>query len=74
NCTRDTDIIDQLLNGTGYNKFRIPQDEGMTVYVEIWIQAITSIDELTNDFEMDIYITEKWLDPALNFERLSPCK
>lgn len=46
----------------------------MTVYVEIWIQAITSIDELTNDFEMDIYITEKWLDPALNFENLSPCK
>nr|AHM25234.1 acetylcholine-gated chloride channel ACC-2 [Haemonchus contortus] len=74
NCTRDTDVIDRLLNGTGYNKFRIPQDEGMTVYVEIWIQAITSIDELTNDFEMDIYITEKWLDPALNFERLSPCK
>ncbi|WKY08246.1 hypothetical protein Q1695_007616 [Nippostrongylus brasiliensis] len=64
NCTRDTDIIDQLLN----------EDEGMTVFVEIWIQAITSIDELTNDFEMDIYITEKWLDPALNFERLSPCK
>ncbi|KAK6045957.1 Neurotransmitter-gated ion-channel ligand binding domain protein [Cooperia oncophora] len=46
----------------------------MTVFVEIWIQAITSIDELTNDFEMDIYITEKWLDPALNFQRMSPCK
>ena len=46
----------------------------MTVFVEIWIQAITSIDELTNDFEMDIYITEKWLDPALNFANLSPCK
>ncbi|CAI4231287.1 unnamed protein product [Auanema sp. JU1783] len=74
NCTRDTDVIDKLLNGTGYNKFRIPEDEGMTVFVEIWIQAITSIDELTNDFEMDIYITEKWLDPALNFEKLSPCK
>uniref|UniRef100_A0A0K0DRF6 Neurotransmitter-gated ion-channel ligand binding domain protein n=1 Tax=Angiostrongylus cantonensis TaxID=6313 RepID=A0A0K0DRF6_ANGCA len=63
-----------LLNGTGYNKFRIPEDDGMTIYVEIWIQAITSINELTNDFEMDIYITEKWLDPALNFENLSPCK
>uniref|UniRef100_A0A1I7XJ00 Ligand-gated ion channel 50 n=1 Tax=Heterorhabditis bacteriophora TaxID=37862 RepID=A0A1I7XJ00_HETBA len=50
------------------------EDEGMTIFVEIWIQAITSIDELTNDFEMDIYITEKWLDPALNFENLSPCK
>ncbi|CAB3406059.1 unnamed protein product [Caenorhabditis bovis] len=74
NCTRDTDIIDRLLNGTGYNKFRIPQEEGMTVVVEIWIQAITSIDELTNDFEMDIYITETWLDPALNFQQMSPCK
>ncbi|PIC32880.1 hypothetical protein B9Z55_013059 [Caenorhabditis nigoni] len=74
NCTRDTDIIDRLLNGTGYNKFRIPQEEGMTVVVEIWIQAITSIDELTNDFDMDIYITETWLDPALNFQHMSPCK
>ncbi|CAJ0601705.1 unnamed protein product [Cylicocyclus nassatus] len=74
NCTRDTDIIDQLLNGTGYNKFRIPRMTGMTVTVEIWIQAINSIDEMTNDFDMDIYITERWLDPALNFEKLSPCK
>ncbi|VDN36980.1 unnamed protein product [Cylicostephanus goldi] len=91
NCTRDTDIIDKLLNGTGYKKFRIPrkfcgmqvvtphnsgfvEDEGMSVSVEIWIQAINSIDELTNDFDMDIYITERWLDPALNFENLSPCK
>ncbi|CAA94228.1 Acetylcholine-gated chloride channel subunit acc-2 [Caenorhabditis elegans] len=74
NCTRDTDIIDRLLNGTGYNKFRIPQEEGMTVVVEIWIQAITSIDELTNDFDMDIYITETWLDPALNFQTMTPCK
>lgn len=24
NCTTDTAIIDKLLNGTGYNKFRIP--------------------------------------------------
>ncbi|KAJ1349269.1 hypothetical protein KIN20_004753 [Parelaphostrongylus tenuis] len=24
NCSRDTAIIDKLLNGTGYNKFRIP--------------------------------------------------
>ena len=23
---------------------------------------------------MDIYINEMWLDPALNFEKLNPCK
>ncbi|PAV65668.1 hypothetical protein WR25_12756 [Diploscapter pachys] len=74
NCTRDTDIMDRLLNDTGYNKYRIPNDDGMQVTVEIWIQAITSIDELTNDFEMDIYITENWLDPALDFSHMNPCK
>uniref|UniRef100_A0A914DJH3 Uncharacterized protein n=1 Tax=Acrobeloides nanus TaxID=290746 RepID=A0A914DJH3_9BILA len=74
NCTPDTAIIDKLLNGTGYNKYRIPQEKGVDVAVELWLQAITSIDELTNDFEMDIYINEMWLDPALNFEQFSPCK
>ncbi|CAJ0566257.1 unnamed protein product, partial [Mesorhabditis spiculigera] len=74
NCSRDTDIIDKLVNETGYNKFRIPKDDGMTVSVEIWIQAISSIDEMTNDFEMDIYITETWHDPSLRFEHLNPCK
>ncbi|GMS79603.1 hypothetical protein PENTCL1PPCAC_1778, partial [Pristionchus entomophagus] len=74
NCSRDIQIIDKLLNGTGYNKFRIPTDEGVSVTVEFWIQAITTIDEITNDFEMDIYINEMWLDPALAFEHLNPCK
>uniref|UniRef100_A0A915CWT1 Neurotransmitter-gated ion-channel ligand-binding domain-containing protein n=1 Tax=Ditylenchus dipsaci TaxID=166011 RepID=A0A915CWT1_9BILA len=71
NCSTDTAIIDKLLNGTGYNKYRIP---GVDVAVEFWLQAITSISEITNDFEMDIYINEMWLDPSLNFEHLSPCK
>jgi hypothetical protein len=74
NCTSDTAIIDKLLNGTGYNRFRIPQETGVDVAVEFWLQAITSISEITNDFEMDIYINEMWMDPALNFEHLSPCK
>ncbi|KAE9417386.1 hypothetical protein Angca_009111, partial [Angiostrongylus cantonensis] len=74
NCTRDTAIIDKLLNGTGYNKFRIPRDDGVKVSVEFWIQAITSINEITNDFEMDIYINEMWMDSSLHFENLNPCK
>ncbi|TKR87911.1 hypothetical protein L596_012238 [Steinernema carpocapsae] len=74
NCTTDTAIIDKLLNGTGYNKYRIPEETGVDVAVEFWLQAITSINEITNDFEMDIYINENWVDPSLNFEHLSPCK
>uniref|UniRef100_A0A1I7T660 Neur_chan_LBD domain-containing protein n=1 Tax=Caenorhabditis tropicalis TaxID=1561998 RepID=A0A1I7T660_9PELO len=52
NCTRQPAIIDKLLNGTGYNKFRIPNDDGVHVQVEFWVQAITSINEITNDFEV----------------------
>ncbi|CAD5224678.1 unnamed protein product [Bursaphelenchus okinawaensis] len=74
NCTSDIMIIDKLLNGTGYNKFKVPKQTGVDVAVEFWLQAITSIDEITNDFELDMYINEVWVDPALNFEHLSPCK
>ncbi|KAI6239199.1 hypothetical protein M3Y99_00593800 [Aphelenchoides fujianensis] len=89
NCTSDTQIIDKLLNGTGYNKFKIPQSNGIEVAVEFWVQAITSIDEITNDFEvaieqinisncvrlqLDLYINEVWWDSALSFDHLSPCK
>ncbi|CAK5012641.1 unnamed protein product [Meloidogyne enterolobii] len=62
NCTTQVQIIDKLLNGTGYNKYRIPAENGVDVGIEFWIQAITEINEITNDFEMDIYINE------VNFE------
>ncbi|KIH52058.1 hypothetical protein ANCDUO_17846 [Ancylostoma duodenale] len=52
----------------------VTNDDGVRVSVEFWIQAITSINEITNDFEMDIYINEMWLDPALNFANMNPCK
>ncbi|KAF7633421.1 Neur_chan_LBD domain-containing protein [Meloidogyne graminicola] len=58
NCTTQVQIIDKLLNGTGYNKYRIPLKNGVDVGIEFWIQAITEINEITNDFEMDIYINE----------------
>ncbi|KAF7636121.1 hypothetical protein Mgra_00004381 [Meloidogyne graminicola] len=64
NCTTQVQIIDKLLNA----------ENGVDVGIEFWIQAITEINEITNDFEMDIYINEMWLDPALNFEHMSPCK
>ncbi|KAE9421546.1 hypothetical protein Angca_000083, partial [Angiostrongylus cantonensis] len=42
--------------------------------VDIGVQATTSIDGFTNDFKVDIYITEEWMTPALNFENLLPFK
>lgn len=44
------------------------------VWVQFWIQEISSISEATNDFEMDIYINEMWPDSSLRYEHMSPCK
>uniref|UniRef100_A0A914RC61 Uncharacterized protein n=1 Tax=Parascaris equorum TaxID=6256 RepID=A0A914RC61_PAREQ len=35
---------------------------------------ITTISDITSDFQLDIYISEMWLDPALDFSWMEPCK
>ncbi|KIH63869.1 hypothetical protein ANCDUO_05826 [Ancylostoma duodenale] len=44
------------------------------VKVEVWVQEITTISDITSDFQLDIYISEMWLDPALDYSALNPCK
>lgn len=46
----------------------------MQVQVEVWVQEITTISDITSDFQLDIYISEMWLDPALAYSDLEPCK
>ena len=53
-CISDTDLLSSLLNN-GYSKHRVPDDNGVEVTVEFWIQEISSISELTSDFEVSIH-------------------
>ena len=39
--------------------------------VEIWIQEISVTSN--SKFSMDFYLSEMWLDPALQYEHLNPC-
>uniref|UniRef100_A0A1I7YN10 Neur_chan_LBD domain-containing protein n=1 Tax=Steinernema glaseri TaxID=37863 RepID=A0A1I7YN10_9BILA len=74
-CSNDTDIIDYLLYGTAlnYNRHQLPSNP-VQVRIELWIQEVTSVSELTQDFEIDLYVNEFWEDPALAYEVLRPCK
>lgn len=45
NCSRDIQIIDKLLNGTGYNKFRIPSTFMYTQWDRITLDQISEISE-----------------------------
>ncbi len=74
-CADDSALIEVLIRNPEYNKHKIPDEKnGVTVTVEFWVQEISVISEATNDFEMDIYINELWLDPALRYDYLHPCK
>ncbi|VDN08069.1 unnamed protein product, partial [Thelazia callipaeda] len=59
-CANDAVIITEILRG--YDKFKIP---GGSVQVSV---------EITSEFELDIYVTEKWIDPSLAYDHLNPCK
>uniref|UniRef100_F1L494 Ligand-gated ion channel 50 n=1 Tax=Ascaris suum TaxID=6253 RepID=F1L494_ASCSU len=75
NCTSDASVLAKLIDGSAYNKHRIPGAKGgVPINVEFWIQDISSISERTNDFVMDLYVNEIWHDSKLAFGHLSPCK
>ncbi|VDM97971.1 unnamed protein product [Thelazia callipaeda] len=73
-CSNDTDVIDHLLSEASvrYNRHKLPS-RPVLVRIEMWIQEVTSVSELTQDFEIDLYVNEFWEDPALNYEVLYPC-
>lgn len=58
-CSNDTDIIDHILYDTTvhYNRHKIPADP-VIVRIELWIQEVTSVSEMTQDFEIGIYDLE----------------
>ncbi|KAI1705079.1 neurotransmitter-gated ion-channel ligand binding domain-containing protein [Ditylenchus destructor] len=71
-CSDDAVILEHIL--TGYDINKIPGDGAVKVAVEIWVQEVSKIIELTSEFELDIYVTEMWTDPTLAFAHLNPCK
>ncbi|KAK6100442.1 Neurotransmitter-gated ion-channel ligand binding domain family protein [Brugia pahangi] len=71
-CANDAMIITELLKN--YDKHKIPGGSNVQVSVEIWVQEISKIIEITSEFELDIYVTEKWIDPSLAYIHMNPCK
>ncbi|VDO64364.1 unnamed protein product [Haemonchus placei] len=71
-CTSDKTIIERLLDN--YKSFKTPSETGVIVWIEVWVQEVNSVNEITSDFDMDIYVTELWMDHALRYDHMSPCK
>ncbi len=74
NCTNDSVIVSTLLNSSSYNKNRLPGGGSVFVEVDIWVQEVTAIYEISSEFELDLYVTEQWMDRALAYDHMIPCK
>src|SRR2546423_1922439 len=53
-CSNDNNIIQELVFNPkhGYSKHRIPGGRGVQVRVEMWVQEVTKVSEITQDFEI----------------------
>ncbi|KAI6244136.1 Neur-chan-LBD domain-containing protein [Aphelenchoides fujianensis] len=71
-CTPDRVILERLL--ASYNTHKTPSEAGVKVWIEIWLQEVNAINERTSDFEAELYLTEIWVDHALNYEEMKPCR
>lgn len=86
-CADDAVVLEHILHD--YEKFKIPGGGHVKVDVEIWVQEVSKIIEITSEFELDIYVTEMWTgihsltmiklynivsDPSLVFNHMNPCK
>uniref|UniRef100_A0A915ISD7 Neurotransmitter-gated ion-channel ligand-binding domain-containing protein n=1 Tax=Romanomermis culicivorax TaxID=13658 RepID=A0A915ISD7_ROMCU len=72
-CKQEEKIILQTIF-TDYDKTIMPNKSGLEVQVEMHIQDISSLSELTSDFELDVLFSSIWRDPSLSFEQFKTCE
>ncbi|VDN54695.1 unnamed protein product [Dracunculus medinensis] len=49
-------------------------EDAVQVSIEMHVQDISSLNEITSDFEIDILFTQLWHDSALSFSNYNACK
>ncbi|CAJ0589633.1 unnamed protein product [Cylicocyclus nassatus] len=59
---------------SNYTKMLPEGDTAVEVQVEMHIQDMGSLNEITSDFEIDILFTQLWRDESLSFSHMLACK
>jgi cation transporter family protein len=64
-------IIHSIMSN--YTKMLPDAEDSVHVNVELHVQDMGSLNEITADFEIDILFTQYWHDPSLSFQNHSQC-
>ncbi|EPB75321.1 hypothetical protein ANCCEY_05579 [Ancylostoma ceylanicum] len=59
---------------SNYTKMLPEGDSAVEVQIEMHIQDMGSLNEITSDFEIDILFTQLWRDESLSFSHMLACK
>ncbi|XP_048775076.1 glycine receptor subunit alpha-2-like isoform X1 [Ostrea edulis] len=71
---RRKDILDRLLNSTEYDPRIAPdfeKDYATEVDVQLFVININSINEMSMDYKLNVFLRQIWIDPRLDFSHLS---
>ncbi|KAL6728725.1 hypothetical protein Aduo_010466 [Ancylostoma duodenale] len=74
-CSRNSINLGQLIDTllTDYDVHLLPESEGVNVTIELHVQGVSGISEITGDFSLDVMYSEIWQDPRLAFKHLNVC-
>ncbi|KAK0411605.1 hypothetical protein QR680_005740 [Steinernema hermaphroditum] len=64
-------IVGSLMSN--YSKMLPDAEDSVQVQIEMHVQDMSSLNEITSDFEIDILFTQLWHDPSLSFSNHSEC-
>uniref|UniRef100_A0A8R1U4P2 Mod-1 n=1 Tax=Pristionchus pacificus TaxID=54126 RepID=A0A8R1U4P2_PRIPA len=75
-CAEGTMSEGAIVSATmaNYTKMLPESEESVKVHIEMHVQDMGSLNEISSDFEIDILFTQLWHDSALSFGHLPACK
>ncbi|TKR81020.1 hypothetical protein L596_014968 [Steinernema carpocapsae] len=66
-------IQDLFSEKNGYDRNNLPSGNSTNVVVELTVQSITEISEFSSSFKADVWFSQIWHDPRLDFSDRNYC-
>uniref|UniRef100_A0A7E4V4D6 Neur_chan_LBD domain-containing protein n=1 Tax=Panagrellus redivivus TaxID=6233 RepID=A0A7E4V4D6_PANRE len=73
NETLRKNLIKDIFNEATYDKNNLPSANSTNVVVELTVQSITEISEFSSSFKADVWFSQIWHDPRLDFTGYNYC-